>query len=176
MSALAIALALVAALAVSACGSDSDGDEDELARPPPPKLIVPGTGIDGIGVRMSESQVRARLGRPARVERMSEGHTGVPIGRWIYPARGLAVSLHGEPPRRRVAEVSTRSRIHRTREGVGVGTTESQLEAALDEVECGRGDAGSRWCTIGDVDEDGVQTVFEVRGGRVTEAWVTIDY
>jgi hypothetical protein len=169
-----IAFGVAASFVLAACGSGSDGGDGEPAQTPGRKLIVPGSGIDGISVRMSESEVRVRLGKPVRVKRMSEGHTGVPISKWIYPARGLEVSLRGETPRGQVSEVATRSRMHRTREGVGVGTTERQLETALDDADCGTGDTGNRWCTIGDVDDDGVQTVFEVRDGQVTEAWVII--
>lgn len=136
---------------------------------------MPGSSIDRVALEMSEEQVTAALGRPAKVKRGSRAHTGDPLRTWVYPGRGLEVTLDGRTGGGHVVEVATRSPAQRTREGVRVGSTEARVARAIERAECGAGDTPStRWCVVGDSAAGGLQTVFEVRRSRVSAVWITV--
>jgi hypothetical protein len=78
----------------------------------PPAPIVIGRGMAGVELRMSESQVRAKLGAPAQV-----------AGRLFhYPLLDVRFGTHG------VASLATTSPRLKTRGGLGVGTPVAKLQ------------------------------------------------
>lgn len=159
--------------AIGGCGGSDDAADD--AAGPEPNLIVPGVSIDRASLGMSESSLSQALGTPTRTERSARAHTGGLIVTWVYRRRGLEVSLEEKNRERRVLEVSTTSPAHRTREGARVGISEAELERRLKEVDCGRGDnPTTRWCIVGGTSVGDMQTVFEVRDGRVSAVRVVV--
>lgn len=82
-----------------------------LVAAPPPTIAI-GHSLAGIELRMTESEVRARLGAPVRIR-----------GRVLQFAF-LAVQLRSG----RVVRLTTTSRRFRTPQGYGVGTRVTQLQ------------------------------------------------
>jgi hypothetical protein len=88
-------------------------------------VIVPGQGMAGIRLRMSESQVRARLGEPARITR-TRGALGNIVTRLHYPRVDVDLQrLDGQPL---VIRILTTRPGERTASGVGVGSTMTAVE------------------------------------------------
>lgn len=137
-----------------------------VAAPAHAGVIVPQHGINGVRVGQTERTVLARLGPPVQIRRGSNE-----FGRYQeLRYRGLTVSMQGG---RRVTSVTTRSSVHRTRSGVGVGTTLAVLKTKVHGVQCTTF-SGIRHCVVG-VEEAGRQvTAFLVRRGRVRVVTVGI--
>jgi hypothetical protein len=82
-----------------------------LAAAPPPPIVI-GHGMAGVELRMSEAQVRARLGAPTRV-----------AGRLFhYPLLDVQFGATG------VVRLTTTSPRLRTRSGLGVGSAVVRLQ------------------------------------------------
>jgi hypothetical protein len=109
---------------------------------------------------MTKSEVRSKLGRPMGI-RSGRNEFGRYV-EFLYPR--VRVSFQGGL---RVTGVRTRSRLERTRRGIGVGSTEAQVKARVAGVRC-RTEGGLRRCFIGRFLPGRVITDFNVRNGRVT--------
>jgi hypothetical protein len=130
------ALALVAAAAVAA-----------VALPAPAAAtIVPGKGMAGVSLRMTESQVRARLGAPQRIERW-HGALGSLVTRFHYRWGGVDLEALGARTAPVVVGVWTARAGEKTASGVGVGSPLSSVEP-LRGARCWR-EGSDRYCGIG---------------------------
>lgn len=134
--------------------------------------VVPGEGIAGVSLGMTRAEVRAQLGRPARVRRAGEqGVDATQVTLWTFHAYRLVVGFQAHGPR--VTSVTTSSGAPRTREGVGVGTSERSLRERLRGERCSGRRGERRVCILGRVAVGRPVTEFLiVRGvvGRVTVA------
>jgi hypothetical protein len=114
------------------------------AASPVAAVIVPGQGMAGIRLRMSESQVRARLGEPPRFT-CTRGALGNLVTRLHYPRVDVDLQrLDGQPL---VIRILTTHPGERTASGVGVGSTMTAVER-LRGARCWR-EAAARYCAIG---------------------------
>lgn len=150
------ALALVAVLALSAAA---------VAAAPRPMRIVPQVSIRGIGVGMTGAQVRRAAGRPDAEEVRSHpvlGRTKV----WRYGR--ATVTFDGRRSSSLVVSITTTSRSDRTATGVGVGSTEAAVRAAVAGARCVT-ELGYRHCVVGRQVAGRVVTDFSIgSSGRVT--------
>jgi hypothetical protein len=90
--------------------------------------IVPFKSIAGLDLGISEAAVRAEVGEPTRVQEGPDvGHRTL-----VYARRRLWVVIANE----QVGAVRTRSRGHRTRDGLGVGTGLARLRSKLRGERC----------------------------------------
>jgi hypothetical protein len=138
---------------------------------------VPQRSIDRLALGLTPAQVRRVFGAPVRVKRLSESESGKPIVDWLYPERGMTAEFRRvKDGRMTLAGIFTTSADQRTASGDGVGSSEAQLARGLDGVDCGPGDPGQRWCTLGGESLGSPQTVFVLRGREVTEVRVLITY
>ncbi|TML23372.1 MAG: hypothetical protein E6G32_06125 [Actinobacteria bacterium] len=110
--------------------------------------IVPGRGMAGVSLRMSEAQVRARIGAPVRITR-TRGALGSVVTRMQY--RLLDVDLEKLGSRPIVVRVTTRRSGERTASGVGIGSPISAV-ARLPGARCWR-EARRRYCSVGNRDK-----------------------
>jgi hypothetical protein len=106
--------------------------------------IVPGRGIAGITLRMTESQVRSRLGGPLLITR-TRGALGFLVTRLHY--RRIDVDLQRLDGRLAVISVLTTRPAERTESGVGVGSPIAAVEG-LAGAYCWW-EASTRYCGIG---------------------------
>lgn len=121
--------------------------------------IVVQHGIAGLELQMTKAQVRAKLGRPAKV-RTGKNEFGK-YTEFVYPR--VTVLFQSGP---RATALRTFSRAERTPRGVGVGSSESQVRAKVAGVKC-RAEFGSRHCYVGKFLPGRVITDFQIRKGRV---------
>ena len=121
--------------------------------------IVPQRGIAGVRLGMSKAQVRAVLGAPRRGLRGRNEFGSFLEMRY----RRLAVVLQGGST---VTSIRTSRRSERTRSGVGVGSTETQLRAGVQGLRC-RTEFGVRHCFLGRFLPGRRVTDFRIRQGRV---------
>jgi hypothetical protein len=126
--------------------------------------IVVQRGIAGLELRMTKSQVRAKLGMPTKVK------TGTnEFGRFtqfLYP-RVTVLFQSGS----RVTALRTFSRAERTSRGVGVGSREADVKAKVAGVKC-ESVSGARHCYVGKFLPGKRITDFSIRGGKVTSVVV----
>ena len=126
--------------------------------------IVPQQGIAGVKLGQTAKKVRQIAGTPVRVV-----HGRNEIGSFTeYRYRGLTVNFFGGP---RVTAVSTRSRTERTADGIGVGSTEAELTAAIPAVKCEML-GGFRSCTLGTLNPGHRVTDFSIHAGKVSRVVV----
>ena len=145
---------------------------------PRPGLIVPQKSIDVLALQMSPQTVKARLGRPQRVERSSESETGRPIYDWIYTRRKLVATFRRIKGKRlALAGISTTNTRQRTRHGGRVGLTAGTLRARVPGLDCRSNGGSERWCTLGaSLPLGHPQTAFVLRKGRVREVSILITW
>ena len=133
--------------------------------------VVPGEGIAGVRLRMTESQVRARLGPPVRVT-TTKGALGFVVTRLHY--RSLDVDLQRLDRRPVVIRVLTTRRRERTPSGLGVGSTLAAV-LRLPGVRCST-QPPLRYCGVGRLNAPlGRFTLFWIGArGRVTTVSVAL--
>lgn len=126
--------------------------------------IEPDRGIAGIRLKMTRAEVVAKLGRPDG-ERLVRNEI---IGRQRMVRYGRTRAFFGGfRANARVVTVNTRDRRQRTRSGVGIGSTPSQVLAGVRGVRC-RGPARIHTCVRGVFRPGERVTVFDVSPrGRV---------
>jgi len=113
---------------------------------------------------MTKAQVRARLGAPPR-RRAGKNEFGRYTA-FIYPRVTLTFQSG-----RRVTSLRTNSRLERTAQGVGVGSTVAQVRARVSGIRC-RTEPGLRHCFLGRFLPGRVVTDFRIRSGRVSSVVV----
>jgi hypothetical protein len=122
-------------------------------------------GIAGARLDNTKAQVRAALGRPARI--INGTNDFGPFTEFRYKG-GIRVNFQG---RRQVSAVSTTGLGDRTARGVGVGSTERRVRARVPRVRC-RTFVGERICQRGRGRPGERVTVFFVENGRVEQVTV----
>ena len=142
-----------------------------------PGRIVPGVGVGGLKLGMSEAAarrvlrplgtpIRYRRNRPVRLRSYAE---------YQYPSFdegfGVAwyiVGFHGRAPARRVVMIDVRTQRNTTAQGVRVGSTERQLRAAFPRIDCRDSTRYARFnllCYLGSV--KATHTIFPLRTREV---------
>jgi hypothetical protein len=140
-------LAAIASAAVLAAAAAADASA----------TIVPGKGMSGVALGMTKAQVRARLGAPV----------GTGGGRWYY-AR-VWVGFRGG----RAVEITTTRSTERTRDGLGVDSTEAALRAAYPGLECSAATPFRR-CRVGSGAPGTRVTDFMLGRGRVLQVTIAL--
>ncbi len=137
------------------------------AAPAAQALIQVDRGIAGARLGNTQAEVRAALGPPARVTRGNNDFGPFVVFR--YPA-GLRVTFQGAST---VTAVSTTGLGDRTAAGVGVGSSEGDVDDRVPGVLC-ESIAGDRLCHTGTFAAGERMTVFLIRGGAVSRVDVGI--
>ncbi len=136
-----------------------------LASPVEARVVVQ-HGMAGLRLHTTMAQVKAKLGTPTKVRRGRNE-----FGRYtefVYPR--VTVSFQGGV---RATGFRTSSRVERTAQGIGVGSTEAAVKAKVARVVC-RTESGFRHCFVGRFLPGRVVTDFRIRHGRV--ASITLGY
>ncbi len=142
------ALVLLVSAAVALATASLAGAEIELQK-----------GIAGVRLQMSQTKVRAVLGKPTSTKRASNEFG--PYIEFRYPA--LRVTFQGNGG---VTNVSTTRASEQTPGGIGVGSTEAALKRALRGETC-KTEFGVRHCWLGKFLPGKRVTDFRIRKGRV---------
>lgn len=131
-----------------------------------PAAIVIGRGIAGVRIGMTQTAVRGKLGRPAKVV-----HAENEFGSYTeFRYRGIVVDFQGN---RTVTAVSTTLVREKTPAGIGVGSTWAQVHAKVSRVRCD-GTAVIGTCHVGELLPGRTVTDFAVRNGKVFQVLVGI--
>ncbi len=94
-------------------------------------VITPGVGISPVRLGMTFAQTRALLGRHPILSQSKRIGFGKRYVEYQWRDGAFVVGLVGRPGRERVARVGTTLRGERTREGVGPGSTMTEVRSRL---------------------------------------------
>lgn len=128
------------------------------------RLVVQNS-IAGVRIGMRQEQVIAILGQPAQINsRLSDV-----FGRYYELLYGPTTVLMFTGQDGKTFNISTTSRQHRTKRGIGVGSRESKLRRKIKSARC-ETHYGVRSCTVGTVRPGQIVTTFRInrRSHRVT--------
>lgn len=115
--------------------------------------IRPQKGMAGVRLGMTQGQMRAVLGEPKSVK---EGVNDFgAYTQFAYP-RSITITFQGNT---RVTGIFTRGRGERTIRGVGVGSTENDVQSKVSHARCDT-TAGLRSCHVGSFSPGHRVTVF----------------
>jgi hypothetical protein len=129
---------------------------------PAAATIVPGRGMAGVTLRMTDGQVRGRMGAPSLITQ-TRGALGFVVTRLHY--RRIDVDLQRLDGKPVVIRVLTTRPVERTESGVGAGSPIAAVER-LAGARCWR-EASRRYCGIGRRDKPlGRFTVFWIGSDR----------
>jgi hypothetical protein len=123
--------------------------------------IVPGKGMAGITMGMTEAQVKAVLGAPDSRKTLSDDFG--PYLRLRYTSHGgLRLTMRDDASGAPVLfSVTTEGKAERTKEGIGVGSSRKRLRAKLSGEKCER--LGSfRHCSLGSFKVGRIVTDFRL--------------
>jgi hypothetical protein len=112
--------------------------------------IKPARGMAGVMLGMSPAQVQAKLGRPV----VKSG------GRWYYP------TVHVTFRAARVVELTTTKKAERLSNGIGIHSTEGQVQTAFPQAKCAVWTIFRR-CRLGSGARGSRVTDFILARGRV---------
>lgn len=139
-----------------------------LALPPAASaLIQVDRGIAGARIGNSPAQVHAALGAPTGVRRGRND-----FGRFLQEAYGGGIVVFYQGARK-VSSVVTTGLGDRTKNGVGVGSTEAQVRGGVPGVRC-ETVSGTRSCHTNSFRPGRRVTDFFLRGGKVTRVTVGV--
>ena len=131
--------------------------------------IVLQESIAGITLGEDVGEVIAGKGPPDRDRVVANENIGQ-IRKLVY---GRTKAVFAGPGDDAVAiTITTRGRGQRTSDGLGVGSTQARLEAAIPRLDCPKG--GPKFCLLPASRPSGGQTLFKIsrRTGRVTRVVV----
>lgn len=130
--------------------------------------IVEGHGIAAIEIGMTTRDVRRRLGRPDSIDRdpPRSPSRDVPLVAYRYERERIEVAFDATD--RFVWRVRTRNPRHRTRSGLGLGSTESAVRRRSRGESC-KVDDGRGLCLV----DGGRVMSFRLAGGRVRHVSVS---
>ncbi len=135
-------------------------------------LIVPQRGIAGISLKMTRAQVVRAKGRP-NAERLVHNEL---IGRQRTMRYGSTRALFGGfRPTASVVTINTRDPAERTRSGIGVGSTVSEVRRGVRGIHC-RQAFGVRSCFKGSFRPGERVTVFDVSSDTDRVRLVTVGF
>lgn len=129
-------------------------------------LIQIDRGIAGARLNNTQAEVRAALGKPGRIV---NGRNDFGPFRVFRYKGGLSVTFQGK---RNVTSVTTKGLGDRTIRGVGVGSTEQQVENRVRGITCETFPGGFRSCHTGDFGAGTRVTDFAIRNGKVRRVTV----
>jgi hypothetical protein len=112
--------------------------------------IKPAQGMAGVMLGMKPAQVQGKLGRPV----VKSG------GRWYYPT--VHVTFRGA----RVVELTTTKKAERLSNGIGIHSTEGQVQTAFPQAKCAAWTIFRR-CRLGSGAPGSRVTDFILARGRV---------
>ena len=95
-----------------------------------------GAGVGRVQLGMTYGQLRKVLGGPQAVNGRQTFRRGLRYVEFAWDFGWWKVALAGRPGKLRVAFVETQNRKDRTRDGLGVGTWESELRRELRPLRC----------------------------------------
>lgn len=182
---LVLSLLLVPAAALGGCGSDddatpgvvaengTDGGAGEKAEAP---VVVPGTGIGGVAVGDDREAVVERYGEPVRTLELENEFSGGTNDRleWTEPHALAAVvaPISGDDPKvaasSEVIQLETTDEQVRTGNGLGIGDSREDLEAAYPDMDCDTGDPQVILCRLGSQEPGSIVTDFFVTDDAIT--------
>lgn len=132
---------------------------------PATAMIVPQQGMAGVRIGMDKSTVRDKLGKPRKVV---TGHNDFGAYTRYRFRRKISVLFQSGST---VTSIRTSGGAERTKEGIGVGSSESSIKNAFPHVKC-RTLVRSRSCYLGELSPGKRVTDFQLRKGTVR--WVSI--
>lgn len=132
----ALAAAALGAACLSATAAEATSEAEFL-----PGRIVPGKSIGPLRLGMSEQAARRilrRLGRGSRLEKHIRKGTSSEYLEYTHPYVFTAYTIGylGRPGKRRVVLIISHVDENKTREGVGVSTTEAKLVRTYRRLAC----------------------------------------
>ena len=116
-------------------------------------IIRPQKGMAGVRLDMTQAQMRTVLGNPTTVKQGVNDFGA--YTQFLYP-RKITVTFQGN---QHVTGISTKGRTERTARGVGVGSTENDVESKVTHARCDT-IAGVRTCHVGQFEPGRRVTVF----------------
>jgi hypothetical protein len=128
-----------------------------LATQPASATIRPQTGMSGLWLGMTKTQVTSKLGRPI----------GTGGGRYYYARVWVGFRLG------RVTEITTTRSTERTASGIGVDSTETAVRRAYPSVVRGLS-GGFRRCRLGTGKPGSRATDFVMGRGRVLQVTIQL--
>lgn len=128
-----------------------------------PLRVVVGRSIAGVRLGMSAAEVRARLGEPSSIRRVSSA--AATEMRYRFRRRHLTVLFDSNvPTSARVTHIVTRSHADRTTDAIGPGAPEPDLRRRLHDARCDS-PPPARYCFIDGPDD--ARTLFSFSQSRV---------
>jgi hypothetical protein len=127
--------------------------------------IIVQRGMAGVRLGWTKPDVRSTLGGPLRIVHGTNEFGAFTIFR--YPHR-VQVVFQGNVS---VTSITTTGRHERTPSGIGVGSTEAALRAALPRAHCTT-ELGFRHCQLGRSEPGRRVTDFAIRNGKVVRVTV----
>jgi hypothetical protein len=136
---------------------------------PTASVIEVQRGIGSATLGMSEVQVRQSLGAPLRADQV-RNNTG-PYTEFTYPDRLTVAFQRGGSFSGGASSFFVKGTGARTPEGIGVGSTEADVDARVAGATC-EVVSGQRTCHVGAYKPGATITEFQIDGGRVTHVRV----
>ncbi|MFN8161932.1 MAG: hypothetical protein U0R52_12905 [Solirubrobacterales bacterium] len=135
--------------------------------------IVPQRGMIGVRLLMKKKRVVGKLGPPDAKRVVPDPFSGGDDAEYRYAKTWI--HFLGRKPSSRVYAMRTTDRHERTARGIGVGSTQAQVEARVRNVTCKR-EFGIRHCYVGDFSPFTRVTDFVIgkRSGRVRSVGIGI--
>ena len=128
-------------------------------------MIVPQQGMAGVKLEMTKADVRAKLGKP-RAAHNGRNDFGNFTVYWY--AGKVSVTFQGGNT---VTSIRTSGSSERTKEGVGVGSSERTVRKTFPQARCSTL-VNSRSCYIGELKAGRRVTDFSIRNGKVRRVTV----